>query len=316
MKKLYLFIIVMVIAGMMHAQECSDLLISEYVEGWNNNKAIEIYNPTPNVIVFTDNYRLIRWSNGSTIADQDIQYVLPLVGEIQPYEVAVIIREGIHRMYEKQENIFYYLTIHNENYVMPAMPEGVEDGIIKGMYKFSSADVPAKEGCKAHLFGSAAIMTEVLRAKELLAEYEIPTDIWSATSYNELSREALDAERQNRISDSDDARKPYVQQLLENEEGVFVAASDYMKALPMSIAQWVPGNYTVLGTDGYGLSESRPDLREHFEVNAEHICYAALKALTAEGKFDAKKFKKAHAKLGINHSAPNPSISGPAQKKH
>jgi pyruvate dehydrogenase E1 component len=227
------------------------------------------------------------------------------------YELAVIIREGIRRMYQEQESIFYYITVHNENYAMPAMPEGVTDGIIKGMYCSSRSAKTAKAGRKAHLFGSGAIMNEVLRARDLLEAAGVATDIWSVTSYNELSREGLATERR-KLFDAGEAQQPYVRELLAEEQGVFVAASDYMKALPMSIARWVPGPYVVLGTDGYGLSESRPDLRAWFEVSAEYITWAALASLAEVGRVTGDELAAAAEKLGIDRHRLNAATSGPA----
>jgi pyruvate dehydrogenase E1 component len=217
-------------------------------------------------------------------------------------------------MYTQQENIFYYITIHNENYVMPAMPADAGDGIVRGMYCFQRSAKNNGNERKAHLFGSGAIMTEVLRARDLLEDLGVSTDVWSVTSYNELSREGLAVERQNMLS-TGEPEVPYVRELLENERGVFVAASDYMKALPLSIASWVPGPYIVLGTDGYGLSESRPDLRAHFEVSGEYVAYAALAALAEKGELKKGELDKAAKKLGIDRSKPNPANSGPAEMK-
>jgi pyruvate dehydrogenase E1 component len=227
------------------------------------------------------------------------------------YELAVIIREGIRRMYTEQENIFYYITIHNENYIMPPMPDDSAEGIVRGMYCFQRSTLETKDARKAHLFGSGAIMIEVLRARELLEASGVATDVWSVTSYNELSRDGLAVERQNRLS-AEAPAAPYVRQLLDGEDGVFVAASDYMKSLPLSIASWVPGPFVVLGTDGYGLSESRPDLRAYFEVSGEYIAYAALAALTEQGQFDQAELDKAAKILSIDRSKPNPACSGPA----
>ena len=168
-----------------------------------------------------------------------------------------------------------------------------------------------KAGRKAHLFGSGAIMTQVLAARDLLEARGIATDIWSVTSYNELSRDGLAAERRNMLAGGGD-RTPYVRELLDEEQGVFVAASDYMKALPLSIARWVPGPYVVLGTDGYGLSESRPDLRRHFEVSAEYIACAALAALADNGVLKAGELADARNAWGIDANKPNPAHSGPA----
>ena len=228
-------------------------------------------------------------------------------------ELAVIIREGIRRMYADQENIFYYITIHNENYAMPAMPDGVEDGIIRGMYCYRRSAVKSSPERKAHLFGSGAIMTQALRAAELLEGLGVAADIWSVTSYNELSRDALAVERANMFSSHTPPAKSYVHELLEPEKGVFVAASDYMKALPLSIARWVPGPYIVLGTDGYGLSESRPDLRKHFEVSGEYIAFAALAALAEHGQVSRDDLAAAADKLDIDRDKPDPASSGPAE---
>ena len=229
------------------------------------------------------------------------------------YELAVIIRDGIERMYDKQENIFYYITIHNQNYVMPAMPDGIEDSIVQGMYCFLRSDAKPTNGRKAHLFGSGAIMSEVLEAQRLLEEFGVAADVWSVTSYNELSRQGLRVERRNLFNPEQKPVDPYVRRVLNDEQGVFVAATDYMKALPLSIARWIPGPYVVLGTDGYGLSESRPDLRDYFEVSAGYIAYAALAALAEQGEVTRKELEKAAKSLGIDRSKPNPAESGPSQ---
>jgi len=228
------------------------------------------------------------------------------------YELAVIIREGIERMYQNHEEIFYYITIYNENYAMPEMPEGVEDGIIRGMYRFKQSGTSLANERKAHLFGSGSIMTQVLRAAEILEGMGISTDIWSVTSYNELARDGLASERSNRLRQTD-SQPCYVEQMLVNEEGVFVAASDYMKAQPMSIAQWVPGRFIALGTDGFGLSESRPDLRDHFEISAEHIVYATIAALVDDGKCTETDLDAVTAKLNINRNKLDAATAGPAQ---
>ncbi len=232
------------------------------------------------------------------------------------YELAVIVREGIRRMYEQQENVFYYITIHNENYAMPAMADAPAEGIIRGMYRYSSARPAAKPERKAHLFGSGAIMTEVMRAQTLLQEFGVSADVWSVTSYNELCREGLCVERSNLLAggtaDADAPARPWVQELLAGETGVFVAASDYMKALPLGISRWVPGPYVVLGTDGYGLSESRPDLRAWFEVSAEYVAWAALAALGDKGLVSGPELATAAASLGINPEKRNPAYNGPS----
>jgi pyruvate dehydrogenase E1 component len=228
------------------------------------------------------------------------------------YELAVIVRDGIRRMYELQENIFYYITIHNENYLMPAMESAPSDGIIRGMYRYAQEPSAAQSQRKAHLFGSGAIMTEVLRAQALLREWGVSADVWSVTSYNELCREGLRIERENLLGAGSTPSKPYVQTLLSGESGVFIAASDYMKALPLSISRWVPGPYVVLGTDGYGLSESRPDLRNWFEVSAEYIAYAALAALSKQGAVSAAEVAEARQRWQIDPAKSDPALNGPA----
>ncbi len=227
------------------------------------------------------------------------------------YELAVIICDGIERMYQNHEEIFYYITIYNENYSMPPMPEGAEDGIIRDMYRFASSTNKVEKDRKAHLFGSGSIMMQVLAAQDFLEKFGVSTDVWSVTSYNELTRDGIATERRNRLQRNDE--KPYVETLLEKETGVFVAASDYMKVQPLGISQWIPGRYSVLGTDGFGFSESRPDLRRHFEVSAEHIAYTALAALADDGKYGEDELAEAADKLGIDRDKLDPATSGPAQ---
>jgi pyruvate dehydrogenase E1 component len=262
--------------------------------------------------------------NGEGLQHQDghsqvIASTVPSLLSYDPafsYELAVIVREGIRRMYELQENVFYYITIHNENYAMPPMGNAPADGIIRGMYRFAAGEPPAKPGRKAHLFGSGAIMTEVLRAQSLLKDLGVSADVWSVTSYNELCREALHVERENLLgraaAGSRAGTRPWVQELLAQETGVFVAASDYMKALPLSISRWVPGPYVVLGTDGYGLSESRADLRDWFEVSGEHIAWAALAALSETRILSDDELDQAAVSLGIRGGKPDPAYTGPA----
>ena len=226
--------------------------------------------------------------NGEGVQHQDghshlIASTVPNMKSFDPafaYELVLIVRDGIRRMYDEQEDVFYYLTVTNQNQPMPAMPadeaeaERVEAGVLAGMYCFDR-----EEGATVNLFGSGAIMTEVMKARAYLKELGISSNLWSVTSYNELMREGMAAEREQRMSVGDANRRPLVAELLADEEGVFVAASDYMKALPLSIARWVPGPYEVLGTDGFGLSEDRHVLREYFEVSAEWVAYTALSTL-------------------------------------
>jgi len=192
-------------------------------------------------------------------------------------ELGVIVRDGIRRMYTGQEDVFYYLTVYNENYTQPALVEGTEEGILGGIYLFKKADesLPDSKTPKVHLFGSGSIMQQVLAAQEILAEQGIAADIYSVTSYNLLYRDAVECEAWNRDHPDEKAHTPFLSQVLEGCSGKFVAASDFMKVLPASIARWVPGDLVCLGTDGYGLSESRPVLRDHFGISAEKIVHAA-----------------------------------------
>jgi len=223
------------------------------------------------------------------------------------YEIAVIIQDGLRRMYQEHEDRFYYITIYNENYAQPAMPEGVEEGIIKGIYKLSGT---AKGKAKVQLFGSGTILNEVLRAQKILAEqYKVNADVWSVTSYNELRREALRAERWNRLHPTEEEQKPYIQSVMESSEGPIIAASDYMKIVPDQLAPWLGGRLHSLGTDGFGRSDNREYLRKHFEVNAESIAAAALSRLAREGKFNAKKAAQAIADLGVDTEAIDPAIA-------
>ncbi|MDT3695081.1 MAG: pyruvate dehydrogenase (acetyl-transferring), homodimeric type [Ignavibacterium sp.] len=222
------------------------------------------------------------------------------------YEIAVIIRDGIKRMFEDQEDIFYYVTLMNENYAMPEMPKGVKDGILKGMYKFKASDKKTFK-LKAQLLGSGTILNEVIKAAKILEEdYRVACDIWSVTSYKELRRDALEIERWNMLNPTKEQKQNYIQKTLQKEDGVFVAASDYVKALPDSVAKWFPRYLYSMGTDGFGRSESRAMLREFFEVDAKHIAFAALTALFKEGKIQDKVLDRAEKELGINPNKRNP----------
>lgn len=216
------------------------------------------------------------------------------------YETAVIVQDGIRRMYESQESIFYYITLGNENYLMPPMPEGVAEGILRGMYRFQSREVDQAKA-RVQLFGSGAILREALRAQEILADqYGIASDVWSVTSYKELRRECMAAERWNRLHPDKPARRGYVPQILEGVDGPIIASSDYMQTVAEQIAPWVPGRYVTLGTDGFGRSDNRSSLRRHFEVDAESIAVAALNALTETGVVKPAEVKKAIKALGID----------------
>jgi len=200
------------------------------------------------------------------------------------YELAVIIHDGMHRMVQEQENVYYYITSMNENYVMPAMPEGSEEGIKKGMYAFST-DKAKKGEHKVQLFGSGTILREVIEAAELLKkDWKVSADVWSITSYNELAREAVDCERWNMLNPGKKARIPYVTNQLKDCEGPVIASSDYIRTVSNQVRQYVPATYTVLGTDGFGRSDTRKNLRRHFEVNSHYVVLATLKTLTGNTK--------------------------------
>ena len=220
------------------------------------------------------------------------------------YELAVIVQDGLRRMYGEQENVFYYVTCMNENYAHPAMPEGVAEGILKGMYLLRTG---GRGKLRVNLLGSGTILREVLAAAELLEqEFGVPADVFSVTSFSELRREAIDAERWNLLHPAEPPRAPYVRQCLEGRNGPFVAATDYMRSVPDQVRQWVPGRYHVLGTDGYGRSDSRAALRGFFEVDRRWIALAALKTLADEGMLDVATVTGAIERFGIDPDKPNP----------
>jgi pyruvate dehydrogenase E1 component len=224
------------------------------------------------------------------------------------YEIAVIIQDGIRCMYKDGENVFYYITVMNEAYPMPPMPAGVEDGILKGMYKYKAAEKKTK--LRAQLFGSGAILREVLKAQDILAEkYGIAADVWSVTSYKALYMDGIDADRWNLLHAGETPRVPYVTQSLKDADGVLVAASDYLKALPSLITQWTPRRLAILGTDGFGRSEGREALRDFFEVDAKFITLATLNELFREGKIEGAVVQKAIKDLDIKLDKPNPLFS-------
>jgi len=225
------------------------------------------------------------------------------------YEVATIIEDGIRRMYRDRENIFYYITLMNENYSMSPMPAGAKEGILRGMYRIRPAR-NKKSKLRAQLFGSGAILREALKAQEILKEkFGVAADVWSVTSYKELYRDGCDAERWNLLHPAEKPRVPYVTECLENAPGVIVAATDYLKVLPSMVARWVPRRMACLGTDGFGRSESRASLRDFFEVDARHIAFAALVELLREKQIDRAVIQKAVKELSINPDKPNPVTS-------
>ncbi len=222
------------------------------------------------------------------------------------YEIAVIIQEGIRRMYENNEDLFYYLTLYNENYAQPPMPQAdVREGILKGLYLLKRSESgPAQ----VTLFGSGPILNEAIKAQELLAgKFGIGSDVWSVTSYNELRRDALSADRWNRLHPGEAARKPYILQALGNVDAPIIAATDYMKIVPDQLAPWLPGRLTALGTDGFGRSDNREHLRRHFEIDAPSIAAAAISRLAGWGRFDANRAKSAIQELGIDPEKIDPA---------
>ena len=224
------------------------------------------------------------------------------------YELAVIIQDGIRRMYKNQESIFYYLTVMNEQYEMPPMPEGSKEGILKGLYRFSTS-ANSKAKLKAQLLGSGAILNEVIGAQKLLEKYGVAADVWSVTSYQELYRDAHACERWNMLHPTETARVPYVSQCFKDTQGVIVAASDYLKVLPGSLDRWMPRRVRQLGTDGFGRSEDRTDLRNFFEVDARFVTLATLAELAQEGQIDRAVVAQAIKDLGIDAAKANPATS-------
>jgi pyruvate dehydrogenase E1 component len=242
-----------------------------------------------------DGHSVVLASTVPTCLTYDAAYV---------YELTVVIQDGIRRMYEKGEDVFYYITMYNEDYAMPAMPEGSAEGILRGIYKLK----PAAGKAVAQLFGSGTILNETLRAQEILAtKYGVHADVWSVTSYTELRRDALAVERWNRLHPAEKERVPYLLTALGDAKGPIIAASDYMKSVPDVLSPWLPSRLVALGTDGFGRSDNREHLRRHFEVSAEAIAGAVLSKLARDGKFDAKAAQKALGELGLDVEAGDPA---------
>ncbi len=251
---------------------------------------------------------------GEGLQHQDGQSLLnaaafPTVRAYDPafaYETVTIIIDGMRRMYEELEDAIYYITVYNENYRHPPIPSGVEKGILRGIYKFATKDAGAKRP-KVQLFGSGAILREALRAQEMLADrYQVSSNVWSVTSYSELARDAQSVKRWNMLHPTEKPRKSYLEVALAGEEGPFVSASDYVQALADQIAPFVPGGLFTLGTDGFGRSETRPNLRRHFEVDAETITVAALSELARHKRFEQKCVAAAIKELGLDAEKINP----------
>jgi pyruvate dehydrogenase E1 component len=225
------------------------------------------------------------------------------------YEMAVIVLDGIRRMYFEEQDVFYYITLMNENYEMPILPMGSTDGVCRGMYKLSVRDLGPKKP-KVRLLGSGAILREVLRAQEILeSRFGVSSDVFSVTSTKALYQDARECDRWNRLHPGEPQRVPYLQEVLGEGQSPVVAASDYASPVGLSLASWMPGAYTVLGTDGFGRSEDRARLRRFFEVDAEHVALAALGALARQGSFPKAKLTKAIGQLGIDPEKPNPATS-------
>lgn len=246
--------------------------------------------------------------NGEGLQHQDGHSLLnaiafPTVRAFDPafhYETAVIIFDGLKRLYEDGETAIYYLMVGNDNYIMPKMPEGCEEGIVKGMYKFRTVEAD-KSKHRVQLFGSGAIMNCVLKGQQILAEkYGVSSDVWSVTSYNELRRDAQECKRWNMFHPTMPARKSYIETVTEGSEGPFIATSDYVQAHSEQVAQFLPDDFLALGTDGMGRSETRPALRRHFEIDAECVVIASLYQLSKQGKIDASEVEKAIKDLGVN----------------
>jgi pyruvate dehydrogenase E1 component len=223
------------------------------------------------------------------------------------YELAVIIADGLRRMFAEGEEVFYYLSLYNENYAMPPMPAGVETGILKGLYKFKTG--PDDKKLKAHIFGSGSIINSALKAQKILAErYDVSADVWSATSYKLLRTDAIRCKRWNMLHPAQSPKKSYVETLLAQEQGAFVAVSDNIRMVPDQIAPWVPGGLMTLGTDGFGRSDTRARLRRFFEIDAESTVLATLYALARRGQIEHQLVEKAVKDLGVDSEKAQPQL--------
>ncbi len=223
------------------------------------------------------------------------------------YEVAVIVQDGLRRMFKEQEDVFYYITLLNENYPHPAMPKGVEEGIIKGMYRLSEGK-GKKDAVRPQLLGSGAILREVISAQQLLEkDFGVAADVWSVPSFTELRREGLSTQRWNLLHPEEKPRETYVGRCLNAASGPVIAATDYMKLFADQIRPFLHGTYVVLGTDGYGRSDYRRQLRKFFEVDRYYVTVATLKALADDGKVPAAMVTQAIKKYGIDPDKPDPT---------
>ncbi|MEZ6117865.1 MAG: pyruvate dehydrogenase (acetyl-transferring), homodimeric type [Pirellulaceae bacterium] len=251
--------------------------------------------------------------NGEGLQHQDGHSILnaiafPCVRAYDPafaYEIAVIILHGMKRLYQEGDTAIYYVTVENENYEHPPMPEGVEEGIVKGIYKYSTKE--AAGDLQVQLFGSGAILRSTLAAQEILAEkYGVSSNVYSVTSYNQLRRDAFECERWNMLHPTAPPKQSFYQSVIEGQQGPFIAASDYVRAIPEQLSQWTPGGLYALGTDGMGRSETRENLRRHFEVDAECITVASLYQLAKQGKLPMDKVAQAIKDLGVDPDKANP----------
>jgi pyruvate dehydrogenase E1 component len=227
------------------------------------------------------------------------------------YESAAIVKEGLRRMYgEDAEDVFYYLTLYNENYPQPALPEGVTDEqILRGLYRFE-AGPNDKVRHRAQILASGTIAQQALRAQELLAEeHDVSVDVWSATSYQQLRRDAIEVERWNRLHPGEPRRQPYVAEALEHAEGPVVAVSDSIRAVPDQVARWIRQPFVSLGTDGWGRSDEREALRRFFEIDHEHVAVAVLSALAEMGEVKPEAVRDAIEKYGIHPERPMPELA-------
>jgi len=235
--------------------------------------------------------------------------VVPNVRAYDPtfgYEVAVIIQDGLRRMVAEQEDVFFYITLLNENYRHPPMPEGAQEGILRGMYLLRSSS--REGGPRVQLLGSGSILNEVLAAAELLeTDFGVAADVWSVTSFTELRRDGIEAERWNMLHPLEGARRAYVTEQLEARGGPVVASTDYIRTFADQIRQWVPGRYRVLGTDGFGRSDFRSALRRFFEVDRHYVAVAALKELADSGEIDSARVKEAIDRYEIDADAAMPT---------
>jgi pyruvate dehydrogenase E1 component len=225
------------------------------------------------------------------------------------YELAVIVQDGLRRMYAEGEEIFYYLSVYNEAYAHPAMPDRADviPGIIKGMYRYSSTDSGDGQRHRPQLFGSGTILREAIRAQQILKDkFNIGCDVWSVTSYNELRRDAMDCQHWNDLHPGQPAKHSYLEQVLDGVTGPFISTSDNVRLVADQIREWIPGEYIVLGTDGFGRSETRPELRRHFQIDAECTAYATLRGLARMGAFDASKLPEVLKQLEIDAEKVNP----------